>query len=458
MKNKFPTIWHFLAIIVFYGAFSYPFAKILPLLSKSYFHVGLLTSTVISLTLTIWATRKAFDLKGKIPFKINHLKILPLVILGAYAFFIVGEFSVAILPEPTGKFKIWFDAYNKTIQKVFENKTIAFLMVSVSAPIFEEILFRGIVLKYLLKKVAPWTAIILTAVGFGLFHFNPWQFMYATTLGVVLGYMYWKTNSLFYPMLIHFILNTTAFVASFYVDLGANEAVVESVSSKKAFYLTVLFAIGIIYLLYLFMEKYFANQQKQLVLATQNDHKIEEIKKILPKNIALASLKDIGFEGELKETGQTLDANARQKMRQIAVPYAVDALADDTGLEVDALGGAPGVYSARYSGENATYESNVAKLLQEMEGKENRQARFRTVMALSFGPEEKYFEGIINGIIATEPRGTNGFGYDSVFIPEGENRTFAEMSDDEKNAISHRARALQELKKYFEEKEVKGKR
>ncbi len=454
MKNRFPTIWHFLVILLFFVLFTIPFSAVAELMPKSYKTLGMLIAYVFPMILTIWATKKAFDIKGKCRFKVEYLQILPVVIVAAYAFLLVGEFTVSILPEPTGIVKKMFDAMEKAMASIFEDKIFGFLMVAMAAPILEEVLFRGIILKHLLKKVAPWTAIILTAVAFGFFHLNPWQFMYATTLGILLGYMYWKTNSLFYPILIHFILNGTAFVASQFVDMDANEGVAEAVGDEKSFYVAVLFSLGIIFLLYRFAEKYFANQQKQLVLATQNAHKIAEIKKILPKNITLTSLKSIGFKGELKETGHTLDANARQKMRQIANPYAVDALADDTGLEVEALGGAPGVYSARYSGKNATYMSNVAKLLQEMDGKENRQARFRTVMALSFGPEEKYFEGIINGTIATEPRGLNGFGYDSVFIPEGETRTFAEMTDDEKNEISHRARALQELKKYFEEKEA----
>ncbi len=454
MKTRFPSFFNFLLILIFFIVFTVPFSTVTSSLPASFKTLGMLVSYTIPMILTIWATQKYFNLKGKFIFKPSHLQLLPIVILAAYAFLLVGEFTVSILPEPTGIVKKLYDQMEKTMAAVFDDKIFGFLMVAVAAPILEEMLFRGIILKYLLKKYAPWTAILLTAVAFGIFHRNPWQFMYATTVGILLGYMYWKTDSLFYPILIHFVLNGTAFIATQFVDMEANEGVAEAVGDEKSFYIAVVLSLGLIYILYSFVEKYFAKQKKSLILATQNAHKIEEIKKILPENIQLSSLKELGFVGELKETGKTLDANARQKMKQIAVPYAVDALADDTGLEVEALNGAPGVYSARYSGVNATYETNVDKLLQEMQGVENRKAQFRTVIALSFGADEKYFEGIIKGEIATERKGTNGFGYDSVFIPEGETRTFAQMTDDEKNAISHRARALKELKKYFEKNNV----
>ena len=454
MKNKFPTFLNFMLILFFFIIFTIPFSIATSHFPKSLKTFAMLVSYVFPMILTIWVTKKYFNLKGKSRFKVSHLQLLPIVILAAYAFLLIGEFTVSILPEPTGIVKKLFDQMEKAMTTIFDDKIFGFLMVAVAAPILEEMLFRGIILKYLLKKYAPWTAILLTAVAFGVFHLNPWQFMYATTVGILLGYMYWKTNNLFYPILIHFILNGTAFVVSQFVDMEANEGVAQAVGDDNSFYIAVVFSVALIYFLYLFVEKYFAKQQKILVLATQNAHKIEEIKKILPDNIQLSSLKELGFVGELKETGKTLDANAKQKMKQIAVPYAVDALADDTGLEVEALNGDPGVYSARYSGANATYQTNVDKLLQQMQGVENRKAQFRTVIALSIGAEDKYFEGIIKGKIAIEPKGTNGFGYDSVFIPEGETRTFAQMTDDEKNEISHRANALKKMKKYFEEKSV----
>jgi len=210
-------------------------------------------------------------------------------------------------------------------------------------------------------------------------------------------------------------------------------------------------AIVFIVFAYFYFEKFFKNQAKEIVLATQNPHKIAEIKKILPGNVRLKSINDLGFEGELKETGDTLDANALQKLRQITIPYDVDAIADDTGLEVEVLDGAPGVYSARYAGDNPTYEDNVQKLLEEMADKDNRKAQFRTVIAFSDGNKEHVVTGVVKGHITREPRGTGGFGYDSVFVPEGYEQTFAEMGDEEKNKISHRARALQELKKLFDQ-------
>ena len=157
----------------------------------------------------------------------------------------------------------------------------------------------------------------------------------------------------------------------------------------------------------------------------------------------------MGFEGKLRETGKTLEANALQKVRQIADPYDVDAIADDTGLEVDALNGSPGVYSARFAGENASYEDNVQKLLEEMKEVENREAQFRTVVAYSKDNKEHIVSGVVKGHITTEPRGAGGFGYDSVFVPEGYTQTFAEMGETEKNKISHRAIALQKLKEMF---------
>jgi XTP/dITP diphosphohydrolase len=217
-------------------------------------------------------------------------------------------------------------------------------------------------------------------------------------------------------------------------------------------YITLGFSVLILYALYLIFEKYFANSKQKIVLATQNVHKIEEINQILPENIEIISLTDIGFHDKLIETGNRLQNNALQKVHQIAKPYAVDVIADDTGLEVEALHNQPGVYSARYAGEHATYQDNVDKLLKELEGVENRKAQFRTVIAFSDANKELLFEGIIKGSITHEQKGENGFGYDSVFMPEGYDITFAEMSLEEKNKISHRAKALALLKDYFEKK------
>lgn len=162
------------------------------------------------------------------------------------------------------------------------------------------------------------------------------------------------------------------------------------------------------------------------------------------------SLNDIDCHADIPETADTLEGNARLKAGYIYQNYGMDCFADDTGLEVEALGGAPGIYSARYAGgEGHDSEANMRKLLSEMEGKENRRARFRTAICLIEGGEEHLFEGIVQGNIIEARRGTAGFGYDPVFQPEGYAETFAEMGNEEKNKISHRARAVQQLVEYL---------
>lgn len=184
---------------------------------------------------------------------------------------------------------------------------------------------------------------------------------------------------------------------------------------------------------------------KTLVFATNNLHKLEEVRDILGGSFRIASLKEIGCTDDIPETADTLDGNALQKARYVKDKFGYDCFADDTGLEVEALGGAPGVFSARYAGPGHDSEANMRKLLKELEGKTNRQAQFRTVVALLLDGEEYTFEGIVRGTILTERRGTAGFGYDPVFVPEGYAETFAEMGSEEKNRISHRARAVQKL-------------
>lgn len=180
----------------------------------------------------------------------------------------------------------------------------------------------------------------------------------------------------------------------------------------------------------------------RLCFASNNAHKLDEIRPLLPPGLALLSLADIGCREELPETQDTLEGNARQKAEYVRQHYGVDCFADDTGLEVPALGGAPGVYSARYAGPQRLAADNVAKLLRELAGAPSRAARFRTVVALADGTVHA-FSGAVAGRIIETPRGVGGFGYDSVFVPtEGGGRTFAEMSGTEKNQISHRARAV----------------
>lgn len=184
---------------------------------------------------------------------------------------------------------------------------------------------------------------------------------------------------------------------------------------------------------------------KTLVFATNNLHKLEEVRDILGGSFRIASLKEIGCTDDIPETADTLEGNALQKARYVKDKFGYDCFADDTGLEVEALGGAPGVFSARYAGPGHDSEANMQKLLKELERKTNRQAQFRTVVALLLEGREYTFEGIVRGTILTERRGTAGFGYDPVFVPEGYAETFAEMGSEEKNRISHRARAVQKL-------------
>lgn len=185
--------------------------------------------------------------------------------------------------------------------------------------------------------------------------------------------------------------------------------------------------------------------KKKFVFATNNAHKLEEVTAILGDKIELLSMKDIHCSADIPETADTLEGNALLKARYIFENYHLDCFADDTGLEVEALNGAPGVYSARYAGDAHNSEANMQKLLQDMEGMENRKARFRTVFALIVNGKEHLFEGIVKGEITKHRHGTSGFGYDPVFIPEGYTQTYAEMGNELKNKISHRALAANKL-------------
>lgn len=189
--------------------------------------------------------------------------------------------------------------------------------------------------------------------------------------------------------------------------------------------------------------------KRKLVVATNNAHKLEEIAAILGDEMELLSLKDIQCFDDIPETADTLEGNARQKAEYIYRNYGMDCFADDTGLEVEALNGAPGVFSARYAGDGHDSEANMQKLLQELIGKENRKAQFRTAICLMMEGKEYQFEGIVKGEIIEEKRGGAGFGYDPIFIPEGYNLTFAELGNDIKNTISHRARAVDALCKFL---------
>ena len=191
----------------------------------------------------------------------------------------------------------------------------------------------------------------------------------------------------------------------------------------------------------------------ELVFATNNSHKLSELQQILGNKVELLSLSDIGCSEDIPETENTLEGNAALKARYIFDRYGLPCFADDTGLEVEALNGEPGVFSARYAGENKSSDDNVEKLLQNLEGIQNRKARFRTIICLIKNDEELFFEGEVKGIITLERRGSSGFGYDPVFEPEERGKTFAEMSADEKNAISHRGRAVMKLAAFILQKE-----
>lgn len=187
----------------------------------------------------------------------------------------------------------------------------------------------------------------------------------------------------------------------------------------------------------------------QLVFATNNDHKLREIRDILGDSFNLLSLKDLNIEEDIPENEPTLEGNAMYKARHIYGILKINVFADDTGLETDLLNGLPGVYSARFAGENKNSDDNIDRLLGMMGNSENRKARFRTVIALIADGSEHFFEGISEGTIISERRGRQGFGYDPVFVPSGSNLTYAEMTLDEKNKISHRARAFNKLKEFL---------
>ncbi len=196
----------------------------------------------------------------------------------------------------------------------------------------------------------------------------------------------------------------------------------------------------------------------KLLLASHNYNKRDEIRALLPAGIELVCLSDIGINEEIAETGKTLEENAIIKAESASLASGMPAFADDTGLEVKALNGLPGVRSARFAGDKATMSDNICKLLAMMNEREDRKARFRTVIALIDGSTTKLFEGIVEGVLALEPRGSGGFGYDPLFIPDGYTHTFAEMSPEMKNSISHRSVAIARLTAHLTESSMHNKR
>ena len=190
----------------------------------------------------------------------------------------------------------------------------------------------------------------------------------------------------------------------------------------------------------------------EIVFATNNPHKLEEARAILANSVKVLSISDIGCHDDIPETAETLEGNALIKARWVKDKYGYDCFADDTGLMVEALNGAPGVYSARFAGEHCSPADNIVLLLEKLKGETNRKARFVTVVALIQGEKEYLFEGEIKGRIAEENCGKSGFGYDPVFIPENSELSFAEMLPEEKNAISHRGRAMKKLASFLDSK------
>jgi len=182
-----------------------------------------------------------------------------------------------------------------------------------------------------------------------------------------------------------------------------------------------------------------------LVFASNNKHKIQEIKQLLPETYQISSLSDIGCTVDIPETAATIEGNAMLKADYVTKEYKLSCFADDSGLEVESLDNAPGVHSARYAGDQKNDEDNIDKLLRELEGKPSRKAQFKTVIALNINGKQHLFTGIVTGEIISERRGENGFGYDPVFVADGFNKTFAELTSEEKNKVSHRAKAINQL-------------
>jgi XTP/dITP diphosphohydrolase len=187
----------------------------------------------------------------------------------------------------------------------------------------------------------------------------------------------------------------------------------------------------------------------KLLFATNNIHKLREVQEIIGNSLTIMSLKDVLIEADIPETNDTLEGNARQKAQFIFEKTGMDCFADDTGLFVDALDGRPGVYSARYAGKGCSFEDNIRKLLYEMEHDENRNANFRCVVCLILGGKEHLFEGRVDGTILKEKRGSEGFGYDPVFVPKGQSQPFSEMPSYLKNGLSHRGKAIWKMMKFL---------
>ena len=196
------------------------------------------------------------------------------------------------------------------------------------------------------------------------------------------------------------------------------------------------------------------NKEFELVFATSNKGKYDEVKKMMPRNINLLSLNDLNFIGDIQETGKTLKQNAKIKSDFIFNNFGINCFADDSGLEIDSLNGMPGIYSARFAGKTCNSNDNIEKVWKLLTGYKNTDAKFKSILSLNIDGKTFFFEGKINGKIIFNKRGTNGFGYDSIFIPNGYNKTFAELNSVEKNEISHRSKALKRLIIFLDKKNI----
>ena len=196
------------------------------------------------------------------------------------------------------------------------------------------------------------------------------------------------------------------------------------------------------------------NKEFELVFATSNKGKYDEVKKMMPRNINLLSLNDLNFTDDIQETGKTLKQNAKIKSDFIFNNFGINCFADDSGLEIDSLNGMPGIYSARFAGKTCNSNDNIEKVWKLLTGHNNTDAKFKSILSLNIDGNTFFFEGKIDGKIIFNKRGTNGFGYDSIFIPNGYNKTFAELNSVEKNEISHRSKALKRLIIFLDKKNI----
>ena len=354
------------------------------------------------------------------------------------------EFLAELIPTDTPILKDLYEFYKKSLDIVFENPVAAFIAVSILAPLLEELVFRGLLLRGLLNnKVNPWFAIVLVALLFGAAHLNPWQFVGAGFLGIILGFVYWRTKDLWICIYLHFLNNTISFIVSMmYGDIE-----VESFDLNPIYIvLSVVLLIGIAYLFYKYTERN-KSISNDLIFATHNNHKLREVQKMLP-NTNLKSLSDINFNEEIEENGNSFEENAIIKAETIYNKTKLNVFSDDSGLVIPALNGEPGIFSARYAGTGNDKDNNK-KVLEKLKDKSDRSAYFICVICLIIDGEKHIFEGKVDGEILIEPRGDNDFGYDPIFKPNGYDLSFAEMIPELKNKISHRNIAIEKMKNYL---------